>query len=315
MSLPYFSVVIPAYNASRFIGETLTSVLEQTFSDYEIIIVNDGSTDDTRRIIENTGDSRIRLYNIPNGGVSHARNYGISKARGKYVAFLDADDIWHSHHLESANKAFVNCPDIPWYASRYEIHTARPIDWSIKTETNAAITKYFDAACLYVHSSTVIIKRSILNNFPQLFPETVHNAEDWIAWAKIASSEPHILFCNIPTVIYRDAPDSATKQDEEILHKYLAVSHHFQRLHNTTSEFRRYCRWRARERWQIILSKYSTRRWIPFLKLYRSELGWPTYFLLYLFSLAFHMIGLFLGKYFSILSNYNEWQRRRNILS
>lgn len=96
---PKVSVVIPAYNAARFVNATIDSVLAQTFQDFEILVVDDGSTDKTKEILEAYGDKIHYLYK-ENGGVSSARNYGIEDAKGKYIAFLDADDVWMPEKLE-----------------------------------------------------------------------------------------------------------------------------------------------------------------------------------------------------------------------
>ena len=96
------SIIIPAYNAERFIARTLASALNQTFKDTEVIVVDDGSTDNTRHIVEAfaAGDRRLRLFSTTNRGVAMARNFGIENARGNYVAFLDADDLWHPTKIE-----------------------------------------------------------------------------------------------------------------------------------------------------------------------------------------------------------------------
>ena len=96
-----FSVVIPAYNAERFIEETIHSVLNQTYPQFELIVVNDGSDDSTVHIVESFQDKRIRLYSIARTGIPAApRNYGILRASGEYIAFLDADDMWTRRKLE-----------------------------------------------------------------------------------------------------------------------------------------------------------------------------------------------------------------------
>lgn len=90
---PLVSVIIPAYNARRFVGEAIDSVLRQTMNDLEIIVVDDGSTDTTPVVLADFG-SAIRVHRQANGGVASARNAGVATARGTYVAFLDADDVW-----------------------------------------------------------------------------------------------------------------------------------------------------------------------------------------------------------------------------
>lgn len=96
---PLVSAVIPAYNAEKFLIETIESVLAQTYENIECIVVNDGSIDGTANIAKSFGD-KIRFIEKPNGGVSSARNLGIEKANGELVAFLDADDLWLPHKIE-----------------------------------------------------------------------------------------------------------------------------------------------------------------------------------------------------------------------
>lgn len=93
------SVIIPTYNCDKYIGEALDSVIRQTYTDYEIIVIDDGSTDSTRAVIENNYHT-VRYYYLENSGVAAARNFGISKARGELIAFLDADDVWLPEKLE-----------------------------------------------------------------------------------------------------------------------------------------------------------------------------------------------------------------------
>lgn len=99
---PLVSIIIPAYNAEKFIGQTIESVLKQTYSNWELIIVNDGSKDNTQKIIErySLGDKRISSIIKSNTGVSDTRNKGIEKAKGEFIALLDADDVWLPANLE-----------------------------------------------------------------------------------------------------------------------------------------------------------------------------------------------------------------------
>lgn len=102
MIAPQFSIIMPAYNAGATIEAAIASALAQTFADFELIIVDDGSTDDTllRALRCGGADTRLRIVNQRNAGVSDARNLGIEMARGKFIAFLDADDLWHPTKLE-----------------------------------------------------------------------------------------------------------------------------------------------------------------------------------------------------------------------
>lgn len=100
MSKPVVSVVIPAYNAAAYIAETIRSVQNQTFSDWELIVVDDGSTDETATIVSGfLSDPRVRYVKQKNAGVSAARNHGMQPASGTFIAFLDADDLWKPENL------------------------------------------------------------------------------------------------------------------------------------------------------------------------------------------------------------------------
>jgi glycosyltransferase involved in cell wall biosynthesis len=99
---PLVSIIIPAYNAGRFINETIISVQNQTYTNWELIVVNDGSTDDTLNIIQkfSNDDKRISFITKKNSGVSDTRNKGIDAAKGEFIAFLDADDVWMKDNLQ-----------------------------------------------------------------------------------------------------------------------------------------------------------------------------------------------------------------------
>ena len=106
--MPTVSIIIPTYNSEKTIKETLMSVQQQSFTDWELIIIDDGSTDNTVEVIKNITEPRIKLFVYENGGVSTARNRGIARATGEYLSFLDADDLWTSDklalQLETLNK-------------------------------------------------------------------------------------------------------------------------------------------------------------------------------------------------------------------
>src|ERR1700712_3200957 len=97
---PLVTVLMPAYNAEKYIAEAISSVLKQSFTDFELLIVNDGSTDGTEKIINSFNDSRIILISQPNKGVSAALNFGLTHSRALYVARFDADDICHPDRLK-----------------------------------------------------------------------------------------------------------------------------------------------------------------------------------------------------------------------
>ena len=117
------SVIIPAYNAERFIGETIRSVINQTYSVWELIIIIDGATDQTESIVQafSKAHKNITYFKKPNSGVSQTRNVGLEKAQGEYLAFLDADDVWLPDNLEKKINALKEDPNLMWvFSDMYE---------------------------------------------------------------------------------------------------------------------------------------------------------------------------------------------------
>jgi glycosyltransferase involved in cell wall biosynthesis len=110
-----FSVIIPVYNRTDMLKRAVGSVLRQDFDDFEVIVVDDGSVDDIRSIVETFSDSRIRYHRQSNRGASAARNAGIDRARGDYVAFLDSDDVYLPHHLATMHAILQKAPDAVAY--------------------------------------------------------------------------------------------------------------------------------------------------------------------------------------------------------
>lgn len=111
-----FSVIIPVYNRANLVARAVDSVVNQTFQDFEIIVVDDGSTDNVDEVVAAIDDPRIKFIRVANGGASAARNVGIDHACGQYVAFLDSDDIFLPHHLETLKRALDEMPEAAIYS-------------------------------------------------------------------------------------------------------------------------------------------------------------------------------------------------------
>lgn len=193
MGVPFYSVVITTYNSAKTIKNTLQSVFNQTFKDYELIIIDDASNDNTLEIINNMVEKNSIQANIytmsENKGVSFSRNEGINKSNGKYVAFLDADDIWMPNKLE-IEASFLEKEHIDWVCSNYNV-----ID-----ETYKYINKRIRRPGLYTYKNivkdgnpigmlTVAISREILlnNKF-----KNIHH-EDFDLWIRL-SKKGYICF-------------------------------------------------------------------------------------------------------------------------
>ncbi|WP_415060983.1 glycosyltransferase family 2 protein [Flavobacterium sp.] len=119
---PIFSIIIPLYNKEKAIEKTLKSVFHQSFTDYEVLVINDGSTDKSEEKVKRFSDERLRLISTENKGVSQARNLGINEAKGKLIAFLDADDYWFPNHLEKLVELHQKFPEAGLLATNYQFY-------------------------------------------------------------------------------------------------------------------------------------------------------------------------------------------------
>lgn len=180
------SVIIPLYNKEKEISKAINSVLNQSFSDFELIIVNDGSTDKSMDLVERIHDTRIRLINKPNGGVSSARNRGIKEAKFELVAFLDGDDWWDLNFLSNLIELTKKYPDAGLWAGQYvQVDKKNKI---IRLDRFPEIDEgYFE---LYNHlfavwSSSVIIRKAVFKNCG-VFDEELSHGEDTDMWIRIA---------------------------------------------------------------------------------------------------------------------------------
>lgn len=217
--MPFFSIVVPVYNKANHIEDTLKSVFSQTFNDYEIIIINDGSTDDSEAIILGFDDNRIQFYSQKKQGVSIARNIGIEKSNGKLIAFLDADDCWFSNHLEELANLYHNFPDCGMYCSRYKIKTTEnhfqtPHFNGIENSFRGIVTDYFFSNRPFRISwtSSLSIPKKVLDEIGGFTPG-VTNGQDLELWTKIGITY-NVSITNKITAIYNfHIPDSLAKNN------------------------------------------------------------------------------------------------------
>lgn len=190
------SVVIPLYNKEKQIACTLQSVFEQTFQNFEIVIVDDGSTDNSVEEVERFDDSRIRLIHQTNAGVSAARNRGIEEARGELIAFLDADDEWMPEYLATQYGLYQKYPECNVYACNYEFRDSEgkvtpTIIRKLPFEgEDGILSNYFEvASCSHppLWTSAVVIKKSAIQAIGG-FPIGIKSGEDLLTWARLAVS-------------------------------------------------------------------------------------------------------------------------------
>lgn len=194
-NLKMISIVIPLYNKEKSIASTLQTVLNQTFSNYEIVIVNDGSTDNSVAEVEKVQDSRIRLIHQQNAGVSAARNRGIKEALGELIAFLDADDEWMPEYLATQIQLYQKYSDCKVFACNYKFRNADGTIFPTNIrnlpfrEEDGILSNYFVvASCSHppLWTSAVMVKKEAIQSIGG-FPVDIKSGEDLLTWARLAS--------------------------------------------------------------------------------------------------------------------------------
>jgi glycosyltransferase involved in cell wall biosynthesis len=188
-----FSVVIPLHNKETTVGRALQSVLNQTVQDFEVIVVNDGSTDQGPFLVKSISDPRIRLIDQENQGVSAARNRGIAEAKHELIAFLDADDEWLPEFLETIRRMVVRYLDCGLYATRYFLQSPSgkrqpAVVRGLPDAFEGILENYFKTAVRSnppVCSSAICARKTALLKIGG-FPVGVISGEDLLTWARIA---------------------------------------------------------------------------------------------------------------------------------
>ncbi len=182
------SVVIPLYNKEKYIIRAIDSVLAQTYTEFEVIVVDDGSTDNSANLVKKVDDLRVKLILQTNGGVSLARNIGVNNADGDWVAFLDADDEYEPDFLQETVNFLVKYHEagLSFVGTNYYLGSR-----DCKARSEKLGTGVYDYFQLFGNqrspnnSSTTIVKKSTFFEIGG-FPEGVRNFEDWITWFKLA---------------------------------------------------------------------------------------------------------------------------------
>ena len=194
MKEPPVTVVMPLYNKEADVGRSIESVLRQTVSDYELVVVNDGSTDNGPEIVRSINNNRIRIIHQENSGVSAARNRGIYEARSDLIAFLDADDEWKPTFLETILNLKENFPTCSVFATNYLYREMNgkyrlPIIRGIPLHPwEGVLDDYFGIAIKSdppLWTSAVAVTKEAINSVG-LFPIGVTSGEDLLTWAKLA---------------------------------------------------------------------------------------------------------------------------------
>jgi glycosyltransferase involved in cell wall biosynthesis len=200
MGTPKISVVLPAYNAVAYLDEAVSSILGQTFPDFEFIIINDGSTDATASILNRYVelDSRIQVYHQENQGMISALNRGCRLARGQYIARMDADDISLPHRLERQLEYIDRHPEIgilgTWI---YNVDKNGAVKGTWRPPTNPKMLKWTNFFGVCVSHSSVLMRRAVIEKLNFYRPDAIHG-EDVDLWLRASSITG---FANVPEVL------------------------------------------------------------------------------------------------------------------
>jgi len=189
---PVVSVVMPAYNTERFIGEAIRSVVRQTYTDWELLVIDDGSTDDTPRVVADMMESRIRYIHTENMGAGSARNLGIEKARGDFVAFLDSDDVWFPHKLAVQVDVLRRDPETGltysnlWYVNERGKRIGMPRFALERLPDGWCLDKLLVRNGVIGGGSTVMVRRLLLHRVGP-FDTSLLMGQDWDLWLRLAT--------------------------------------------------------------------------------------------------------------------------------
>lgn len=221
------SVIIPAYNQSKYIRETIDSVLKQTYNNVEIIVVNDGSTDDTLKILQEYGN-KIKIINQKNKGLAGARNSGIREAKGDYLAFLDSDDLWYNNMLsvmvshlknnQQSDIAACSCDLIDEKSQR--IRRFNRMSFFRNKIKNSFLRTLTLINMFPVH--TLLIRKKCFDCCG-VFDESLRATEDWDLWLRMAVHGHKFLLIDDVIAKYRIHGESMTHDPKRMEESWLKV--------------------------------------------------------------------------------------------
>ena len=223
--MPTISVVIPAYNAEHTILETISSVQQQTFSDFELIVIDDGSTDRTLELLHSIKDSRLQIFPYENGGVSVARNRGISHAAGEFISFIDADDLWSPDKLELQLAALQQHPEAgvayswTYFMDEKEgsrsFHPCEPVFFEGKVYSDLLVNNFIASG------SNILLRRQAVESVGE-FDSKCNGAEDWDYCLRLATKWSFVLVPQLQ-VFYRRSSGSTSSKVEKMKKVCLVV--------------------------------------------------------------------------------------------
>lgn len=212
------SVIIPCYQQGRFLAEAIDSVLQQGRDDLEVIVVNDGSTDETDSVARSYGDRIVYIFQ-ENHGLSSARNAGIRAARGQYIAFLDSDDAYLPGTIDKLVAYLDHHPDVGLVCGDVYFYDGQKTTGLFSKQRgkprNPANFRW-EMVGYVPPSNTVLVRREVLDNVPPFDEKLKNAAEDWLMWTRIARLY-NMAYLDEPLTLYRQHSASSTHNSATLL--------------------------------------------------------------------------------------------------
>jgi glycosyltransferase involved in cell wall biosynthesis len=217
-----FSVIVPLFNKEKSISSTIDSLLNQTYSNFELIIVNDGSTDKSLTEVQKFEDSRIKIFNKLNGGVSSARNMGIEMSQNQFIVFLDADDFWYPFCLDEFCKLISEFPDAEVFCTNYNM-TGKNLKGSDK---RFIVEDYYYTSAFYLAkwsipimlTGCVTVRRNLFNEVGY-FNQNITHGEDIDMWERLAKRYKIAKSEKVTTIYRTETENRASLLDDKFKKK------------------------------------------------------------------------------------------------
>lgn len=187
MNNPFFSVIIPTFNRAERVLKTIHSVLNQSFGDYELLVVDDGSTDGTRSVVEELTDPRVRYLGMENRERGAARNAGVKASQGSYITFLDSDDLWYPNHLESVHRSVRKRDNPPVFHQAYEVvNEEGEVIWR-PVIVGGTLNRLLFTRGNVMSCQGVFLRRDVADANPFQETRDLAGLEDWELWIRLAT--------------------------------------------------------------------------------------------------------------------------------
>ncbi len=211
------SVIIPTYNRANIVSQTIDSFLKQTNQDFELIMVDDGSTDNTRQVVEVYLSDQVKYFQIPNGERGAARNYGATKAHGKFLNFFDSDDIALPNHIESAVQILKTNPD----AKAFQLHVAYQKDNSTQTIQSPSVKKINELLLTgkYCFPNGVFIDKETFAKYRYNESRELSGTEDWDLYLRMVGEVDIWFYPTVTSYLVEHEGRSVLQFDEKALLK------------------------------------------------------------------------------------------------